>query len=77
MERDFSLSRKEGDRHSLQNFLIEEMNLRGGGGVGKMDEWSQKVQTSSYKINKSWRCHVSQGDYNDEPSGRAGIKTQT
>lgn len=28
MERDFSLSHKQGDRHSLQDFLIEEINLR-------------------------------------------------
>ena len=27
-------------------------------GVGKTDKENQKVQTSSYKINKSWRCNV-------------------
>ena len=26
--------------------------------VGKMGERSQKVQISSYKINKSWGCNV-------------------
>ena len=26
--------------------------------VGKMDEGDQKVQTSSYKINKSWVCNL-------------------
>ena len=33
----------------------------GGDGVGKMGEWSLKVQTSSYKINKSWRHNVQHG----------------
>lgn len=31
--------------------------------VGEMDEGSQKVQTSSYKINTSWGCNVQHGDY--------------
>ena len=31
--------------------------------VGKMGEGGQKVQTSSYKINKSWGCDVQHGDY--------------
>ena len=31
----------------------------GGRGVGKMGEGGQKVQTSNYKINKSWGCHFS------------------
>ena len=28
-----------------------------------MGEGDQKVQTSSYKINKSWKCNVQHGDY--------------
>ena len=37
---------------------------RGGGRrVGKMGEGGQKVQTSSYKINKSQRCNIQYGDY--------------
>ena len=32
------------------------------GVVGKMGEGSQKVQPSSYKINKSWACNVQHGD---------------
>ena len=28
------------------------------GGVGQMGEGNQKVQTSSYKIIKSWGCNV-------------------
>ena len=27
-------------------------------GEGELDEGSQKVQTSGYKINKSWGCNV-------------------
>ena len=29
----------------------------------KMDEGGQKVQTSSYKINRCWGCEVQHGDY--------------
>ena len=37
---------------------------RGGDSdMGKMGKGSQKVQTSSYKINKSWGCNVQCGDY--------------
>lgn len=32
-------------------------------GVGEMGKSGQKVQTSSYKINKSWECSVQCGDY--------------
>ena len=41
------------------------MVARGGGrgwGVGEMGEGGQKVQTSSYKINKSWGYNVQHGD---------------
>ena len=34
-----------------------------GHGVGKMGEGGQEVQTSSYKINKSWGCNVQYNDY--------------
>ena len=34
-----------------------------GLGVGEMGEGGQKVQASSYKINKSWGCNVPHGDY--------------
>ena len=35
-----------------------------GGGVGEeMGEGVQKVQTSSYKINKPWGCNVQHGNY--------------
>ena len=34
-----------------------------GGNKGELDEDSQKVQTSSYMINKSWGCSVQHGDY--------------
>ena len=30
--------------------------------MGEMDEGGQKVQISSYKINKSWECNVQLGD---------------
>lgn len=28
-----------------------------------MGEDDEKLQTSSYKLNKSWRCNVQYGDY--------------
>ena len=28
-----------------------------------MGDGGQKLQTSSYKINKSWGCNVQHGDY--------------
>ena len=28
-----------------------------------MGEGDQKVQNSSYKMSKSWRCNVQHGDY--------------
>ena len=36
------------------------------GGGGEMDERSQKVQTSSYKINKPWGCDIQQGEYSQK-----------
>ena len=39
------------------------MVARGGGrGVGEMGKGGQKIQTSSYKTNKSWGCNVRHGD---------------
>ena len=32
-------------------------------GSTEMGEGSQKAQTSSYKINKSWGCNVQHGNY--------------
>lgn len=32
----------------------------------KQSEEGQEVQTSSYKINKPWGCHVQHGDYSQE-----------
>ena len=34
-----------------------------GWGVGEMGEGGEKVQTASYKINKSWGCNVQHVDY--------------
>lgn len=34
-----------------------------GEGGGAMGEGSQKVPTSSYKIDKFWGCNVQHGDY--------------
>ena len=42
----------------MENRLI----ARGGGGSSEMDEEGQKVQTSIYKINKSWLSNVQHGD---------------
>ena len=30
--------------------------------MGKMGEGGQKVQSSSYKINKSWGCNIQHGN---------------
>ena len=34
-----------------------------GWGEGELEEGGQKVQTSSYKINKYYGCNVQHGDY--------------
>ena len=36
---------------------------RQGWRVGEMGKGGQKVQTSSYKISKSWGCDVQHDDY--------------
>ena len=36
---------------------------RVAGAWGEMGEGSQKVQTSGYKLNKSWGCNVQHGNY--------------
>ena len=42
--------------------------IRGGElGMVKMGGGGQKVQTSSYKINKSWGYNVQHGDYITNP----------
>ena len=46
------------DTESMPEARIGEAGR--GWGVGEGD---QKVQTSSYKINKSWGCNVQYGDY--------------
>ena len=45
--------------------LIKTEQIGGcrGRRVNKMGKGSQKVQTFSYKINKSWECDVQHGDY--------------
>ena len=44
------------------------MITRGGElGMVKMGGGGQKVQTSSYKINKSWRYNVQHGGYITNP----------
>lgn len=35
----------------------------GVGGEGVLNECDQKAQTSSYKINKYWRCNVQRDEY--------------
>ena len=35
-----------------------------GLGEGELEEGGQKVQTSSYKINKYWGCNVQHDKYN-------------
>ena len=44
--------------HSTGSWLPEV-----GGGVGEMGEGGQKVETSSYKINKFWEYIAQHGDY--------------
>ena len=50
-----------------QNGLLDTENrlvvTRGSeGGLGKVCEGGQKVQTSSYKISMSWGCNTAQRD---------------
>lgn len=55
-------------KHELNQKSITYNTLvvvRGRAGRGcEEDKGVQKGQASSYKINKSWVCHVQQGDYN-------------
>ena len=41
---------------------MENRPVNAGTG-GKMGKGGQRVQTSIYKINKSWGCNVQHGDY--------------
>ena len=34
--------------------------------MGEIGEGGQKIQTSSYKINKSWACNVQHDDYSQQ-----------
>ena len=34
-----------------------------GWGLGEIGEEGKRVETSSYKLNNSWRCNVQGGDY--------------
>ena len=43
--------------------LLENKSMIVTGNHGKMCEDGQKIQTSSYKINKSWECSVQHDDY--------------
>ena len=43
--------------------LLENESMIVTGNHGKMGEDGQKIQTSSYKINKSWECNVQHDDY--------------
>ena len=57
--------KKNPQRHREQIGGCQRQGGRGWG-VGKVGEGSQKVQTSSYKIAKSWEsreCNVPHGDY--------------
>ena len=42
--------------------LLENKSMIVTGNHGKMCEDGQKIQTSSYKINKSWECSVQHDD---------------
>ena len=51
---------------NLKQFCSENqlVVVRGRGwGVEEMDEGSQKVQTSSYEMSKSWVCKVQRSNY--------------
>lgn len=50
--------KKLNHRGEIDGCQRAEVGKRGG-----MNEGSQKVQTSSYKIKESWGCHVQHGDY--------------
>ena len=64
----WKLKNKTNIQRTNQPKLIDTENrlvvARGGcGGWAKMDEVHQKMQTSSYKVNKSWGYNVQHGDY--------------
>ena len=56
-------------KKNLSSFIDTESRLvvaRSGGrgeGLGKMGEGGQKVQTSSYTVNKSWGYNAYHSDY--------------
>ena len=55
--------KKQTNKHKLidtENKLVVARS--GGWELGKMGEVGQKIQTSSYKINKSWGGNVQHGD---------------
>ena len=54
------LKKKHND---IKNSLMVARGLPGLK-VGEMGEGSQKAQTSSYKISKSWGYNVQCGEYN-------------
>ena len=43
--------------------MFTRIGVGGGQGAEELDEGGQKVQTSSYEINKFWGCHVHHDDY--------------
>ena len=48
------------------DWWLPEMAEAGGWWLvvgGQMSEGHQKVQTSNYKISKSWGCNIQHGDY--------------
>ena len=68
------ISQTEKDKYCIslmyekrKNELIETENrfvvARGEGRELQMGKGSQEVQTSSYKIKKSWGCNAQHGDY--------------
>ena len=59
MESGGKRTNKQAHRYKEQTGVYRKQGMGGG----QMGEGTQKIQTSSYKINKSWGCNVEHGDY--------------
>lgn len=53
----------EPDKHKYHRYRKQRQQSGGCQGGWWIDEGGQKMQASSYKINKSWGCNIQQGDY--------------
>lgn len=60
----FLKSKKKTTHRKRSDLWLLEWGIEGG----ELEEGGPRVQRSSYKINKSWRCNVQHYDYSRHPS---------